>query len=1312
GAAYVPIDPAYPAERVRYVLEDSGVGVVLTQTKLTGALSRPEVDYSGALLLLDDSELSMRGNMAGQAWAVGPAGSALPSSLAYVIYTSGSTGAPKGVLIEQRSVVNLVRHSWLHLYEGRSELRIGMVASHIFDASVQQLFVALLTGSTLYVLTEEVKGNPALWVDYLVDHRIQAIDGTPSYLHVMLQAGGPRSRELRLETMLIGGEALTPAVIASIREASGGADFRIINTYGPTETCVDAAYYPVEESNRAVWSELPTIPIGYPSDGARLYILTAQDQPTPIGVTGELCIAGAGVGRGYLNRPELTAERFVADPFVPGARMYRSGDLARWLPDGTIEYAGRLDDQIKLHGYRIELGEIESALRAHPDVADAAVIVRRSAGGDGQLAAYYTGAPQPGAALRDWLLGRLPAYMAPPHYVHLEQLPLAPSGKVNRQALPEPGALSAATAATPAMELSGAERRIARLWEEALGASGLGRDAHFFELGGHSLKALLLSGRLSRELGVEVPMHKLFEHPTLGAFADWLAAQPGAAARLDRPILAPAPLQLVYPATSAQQRMVVLNRLNAGDRSYNMPQAYLLRGELDRERLAAALSALVERYEILRTSFHLEGDEVRQRIATSMPLSLEELVLDSRAGDGELMTKADTASRRTEGEETVEDATAWIDGVAELIDGWVRPFDLERLPLLRCGLAQVEEREHLLLLDMHHIVADGVTMSVLLDELAALYQGEALEPVELQYKDYAVWQRQWLTSADYRAQERYWLDVMAGELPVLELPTDYERPEVQETEGSALTVCVDVQTAAGLKRIAAETGSTLYMVLLAAYKTLLYRYTGSRELIVGVPVSGRTLPEAASMPGLFVNTLALRTSAEGTASFAEYVCQVRGTVLEALRHQDYPFEELVDQLQLPRHTGRHPLFDTMFAMGDASFSGRQLSQSRELGDLTLTGYPLPLAAAQFDLAVTAEETEQGLLLELVYSRSLFRPSTVERLAEQLLELLRQAAEQPRQSLDLLELSPPHERERLLTAFQPPQTTLSEPMLLHERFEQQARRCPDRIAVTDGEVSLTYAELDRQADALAERLVRAGIVPESTVGLLANRSTSMVTGLLAIWKAGGAYVPVSPTYPADYMGAILADSGAAAVVVADPGLAGLPELAEPSFAGPVLVLDDGDESGLADRQQSVATDSDGQPSDPEQSIVGESGRRLAYVIYTSGTTGRPKGVEIEHRSAINLAEHLHRSVYGGADGLRIALTAAHVFDASLQQLLTALLSGGTLYVVPEAMHQQPSRLLEALADARIDSVDGTPSYLRVLLDAAGETRYPGLRWLLA
>ncbi|WP_020617754.1 non-ribosomal peptide synthetase [Paenibacillus daejeonensis] len=1299
GAAYVPIDPAFPAERVKYVLEDSGVRIVLTQVKLMTVLTEPDVGYEGMLLPLDSEELQWQGGSVETVLPAGEVADAQPSSLAYVIYTSGSTGLPKGVLIEQHSVINLVRHSWLNLYDGRKGLQMGMVASHIFDASVQQLFVALLTGSTLHVLTEEVKGNPVLWTNYLVDHGIQAIDGTPSYLNVMLQAGGPRSRELQLEYMLIGGEALTPAVIESIRQVSAGADFRISNTYGPTETCVDAAYYHVEEENRHVWNELPTIPLGYPSGGARLYILNAQNQPVPIGVAGELCIAGQGVARGYLNRPELTAERFVADPFVPGARMYRSGDLARWLPDGTVEYLGRLDDQIKLNGYRIELGEIESAVRTHPDIADAVVIVHRKASGDRQLAAYYTGEPQPAGTLRGWLRGQLPAYMVPQVYSHLERLPLAPSGKVDRRALPEPQEMSGSRAPQEGAALSALERRIARLWEQELGARVTGRSAHFFELGGHSLTALLLSGRMSRELGVEVSMQKLFEHPTLGAFADWLDEFPAAAASASKPVLTLADAREWYPATSAQQRMFVLHRIGGGDRAYNMPQAFLLTGELDHARLAGSLAELTKRHAILRTTFHLENDELIQRIADTATVELEKLQLAPYPLHGVQETESGVAGGLPDDEE--------FEGIAELIDAWVRPFELDRLPLMRSGLLQMDDRRHLLLLDLHHIISDGVTMAVLLDELIALYRGEELSLAELQYKDYALWQREWLRSEDYQAQERYWLETLSGELPELELPVDGPRPEVQNPEGGLVSFHTDEQTAEGLRRLAAKSGATLYMVLLAAYKTLLYRYTGHRDLIVGTPVSGRTLPEATAMPGLFVNTLALRSKPDGVETFADYVGQVREVVLAALRHQDYPFEELVDKLHPVRDTGRHPIFDTMFAMDDASFSGGQLTAARELGGLTLAGYPLPFAAAQFDLTVTASEADGGLTFELVYNRSLFRKSTARRLADQLSHLLAEVAAMPEQSLDEIEISPAAERERLLKTFQGEVVPRTATQLLHERFEAQVRLYPDRIAVTDGATQLTYAELDGQAEAAAAQLRQVGVAPEKTVGLLADRSVSMVVGLLAIWKAGGAYVPVSPAYPADYLGHILHDSSVCAVVT-EQGYEHLPVAASPAFAGPLIVLENGSQTTVQGNTDAVAESSKEGTGLSAKSVTD---RRLAYVLYTSGTTGQPKGVEVEHRSALNLVEHLHRRLYNSASGLCFALSASHVFDASLQQLLTALLTGGTLVVVPDSLHKDPVKLLDVLECKRIDSLDGTPSYLNVILDAAGARRYPGISQLL-
>ncbi|MBV6717582.1 condensation domain-containing protein, partial [Paenibacillus chitinolyticus] len=949
----------------------------------------------------------------------------------------------------------------------------------------------------------------------------------------------------------------------------------------------------------------------------------AHLNPVPVGVLGELCIGGPGVARGYLNRPDLTEEKFVDSPFVTGERLYRTGDLARWTADGNVDFIGRIDHQAKIRGYRIETGEVESQLLQADGVREAVVIVREDGSGQKALCAYYTADGELAASsLRSALAQELPGYMIPSYFIRLERIPLTPNGKVDRKALPAPeaGADGGAEYIAPRTPL---EAKLAAIWQDVLGLQkGIGIRDNFFDLGGHSLRATTLVGKVHKELNVDLPLRDVFRHSTVEEMAE-------AIARMERQEHVSIPLaeeQDHYPQSSAQKRLYILNQLEGAELSYNMPGALLLEGALDQNRFEEAFRRLIERHETLRTGFEMVSGEAVQRVFAAVDFFVEHF-----------------SAAEEEAAETVRD--------------FVRPFDLAKPPLLRVGLVEMAAERHVLLFDMHHIVSDGVSMDVLVEEFVRLYSGEALEPLRIQYKDYAVWQQSETQKEQLKRQEAYWLDVFRGELPVLELPTDYARPAVQSYEGRTLEYFLDAQKSDALKQLAAETGTTLYMVLFAAYTVMLHKYTGQEDLVVGTPIAGRNHGDVEPLIGMFINTLAIRSYPAADKTFLSYLQEVKETTLGAYEHQNYPFEELVEKVQVARDLSRNPIFDTMFTLQNTD------NKDFELEGLRLTSYPSDSAMAKFDLSLDVMEDSGGLDYSFEYSTALYKKETVERMAQHFEQLLGAIAEKPEAKITDLDLVTPSEKEQLLEAFNPAMSELPQVQTFHRLFEEQAVRTPDAAAVVYTDKQLSYRELNERANRLAGMLRAGGVGRESIVGILAERSVELLVGVIAVWKAGGAYVPLDPDYPADRIRFMLEDSGAT-VLLTQTSLregAGAWLEAEETALRAILCLDDeqsysgdgenaaigvvleGSVNGGADESAEsarVSTDqgdgaalgstadskSDGSLSasgTPDGVPAEAQPHDLAYVIYTSGTTGRPKGVMIEHGSLVNTAAAYRR-----------------------------------------------------------------------------------------
>ncbi|MED4613161.1 plipastatin non-ribosomal peptide synthetase PpsC [Bacillus subtilis] len=1178
GGAYLPLDPAYPKERLSYMLKDSGASLLLTQP----GCSAP--NFSGETLEVDMTSLECEEVKRHVSASVSD------GSLAYVIYTSGSTGQPKGVAVEHRQAVSFL--TGMQYQFPLSEDDIVMVkTSFSFDASVWQLFWWALSGASAYLLPPGWEKDSALIVQAIHQENVTTAHFIPAMLNSFLdQAEIERlSDRTSLKRVFAGGEPLAPRTAA--RFASVLPQVSLIHGYGPTEATVDAAFYVLDpERDR----DRLRIPIGKPVPGARLYVLDPHLAVQPSGVAGELYIAGAGVARGYLNRPALTEERFLEDPFYPGERMYKTGDVARWLPDGNVEFLGRTDDQVKIRGYRIEPGEIEAALRSIEGVREAAVTVRTDSG-EPELCAYVEGLQR--NEVRAQLERLLPGYMVPAYMIEMEQWPVTPSGKLDRNALPAPG--GAADAETYTAPRNVTEMKLSQLWEDVLKNGPVGIHDNFFDRGGHSLKATALVSRIAKEFDVQVPLKDVFAHPTV----EGLAAVIREGTDSPYEAIKPVEKQEIYPVSSAQKRIYVLQQLEDGGTGYNMPAVLELEGKLNLERMDRAFKELIKRHESLRTSFEQDagGDPV-QRIHDEVPFTLQTTVLGAR---------------------TEQEAAA----------AFIKPFDLSQAPLFRAQIVKVSDERHLLLVDMHHIISDGVSVNILIREFGELYNNRKLPALRIQYKDYAVWQEGFKTGDAYKTQGAYWLKQLEGELPVLDLPADHARPPVRSFAGDKVSFTLDQEVASDLHKLARENGSTLYMVLLAAYTAFLSRLSGQEDIIVGSPIAGRPHKDLEPILGMFVNTLALRTRPEGGKPFVQYLQEVRETALEAFEHQDYPFEELVDKLELTRDMSRNPLFDVMFVLQNMD------QESLELDELCLK----PAAnnghqTSKFDLTLYAQEQPHGLLtFQMEFSTDLYKKKTIEKWLQYFINMLLSIIKDNKAALGTINILNEDETHYLIHELNRTKIDYPRNETISRLFEMQAEQTPNAVAIVSDTQVFTYEDLNSWANQIASVLQIKGVGPDSVVALLTGRTPELIAGMLGILKAGGAYLPIASDLPVERIAYMLSDSGAA-----------------------LLLQSEKTEKQLLDIECEQIIIEDIQKQGKTKNVDSSAGpHSLAYIIYTSGSTGKPKGVMIEQRSVIRLVKNSNYITFTPED--RLLMTSSIGFDVGSFEIFGPLLNGAALHL---------------------------------------------------
>jgi amino acid adenylation domain-containing protein len=1214
GGAYVPLDPTYPRERIAFMIEDSKLQVLLTHESLAA-----NWHSSGAhVVRLDaDSEKIARQPDAD------PKSRVLPANLGYVIYTSGSTGRPKGVSVNHSSVVHLFETTQPLFGFGPSDVWT-VSHSYAFDFSVWEIFGALLSGGRLVIAPLRVTQSPREFYQLLLHEKVTILSLTPTALRQLTQTGLPADA-LQVRLVVGGGDAFPSNLAPELLRWN----VPVWNFYGPTESTVWAMIKPIAATD----VQYSTIPLGRALDGIEAYVLDEDLQPVAPGLSGELHLGGSGLARGYFQQPALTAERFVPTPFCTrgGERLYKTGDLARYLRDGNVEYLGRMDYQVKLRGFRIELEEIENVLIQHATVDQCVVVMREDQPADQRLVAYVTPVRGREIAVNELShLARttLPEYMVPAAFVVMEKLPLTANNKVARLALPAPPQTRRDLKRDFAGPRTATEELLAQIWAEVLYVDRVGIHDDFFELGGHSLLATRMVSRIRDAFQVDLPLRHIFDHSTVAQLADIIENFDHAGGDLSTLCITSVSRKGPLPLSFPQERVWFLQQLFPNSLAYNFQSTLKLTGTLKVAALEQSLTEIISRHEIFRTTFPAVDGKPIQIIHEPWSVKLEIIDLET------LPQK----ERQGEAEHRI----------GELLQ---LPFDLQKLPLIRWTLLRLSETEHILLHVEHHLVHDGWSFNVFLNELLVLYRafvgGEesSLGALPIQFADFAVWQHQWMQGASAKAQLEFWRQKLSGTSTLLQLPADRPRPALQSFRGASKRVELPLELCEALREFSRAQGTTLFMTMFATFEILLHRLTGQEDFCVGAGIANRRWPETESMIGMVVNTVALRASLSDKPTFLELLRQVRTVALEAYTHQDLPFERVVDVIQTERDLSRNPLFQIMFNFHDAP-----------LPELKLPGLEIELVevvsnkSAKFDLnVIVVPRSEQragsgtkhgrsGITIIWEYNTDLFDEATVLGFEEVYRTLLQAVVAAPETRVTEFPLLAPDAQKQLIRRWKGHKTAYPRLASISQLFAEQVERTPDARALVCGDQLLSYDELNRKANQLAHYLREKGVGPEVLVGLCVERSLEMIIGLLGILKAGGAYVPLDYDYPLERFEVMLKEAQITLLLTQEKFADKLrAQIAE------VTLLD-------KDWDQIAAYNTE---NPPERTTADN----LAYVIYTSGSTGKPKTVGITHRNVARLVKNTN---YATLNAHQVFLQFAPLsFDASTFEIWGSLLNGACL-----------------------------------------------------
>jgi amino acid adenylation domain-containing protein/non-ribosomal peptide synthase protein (TIGR01720 family) len=1227
GGAYLPIDTDYPTRRVKSILKESEAPFLLQHTGIS-FIEEPEEDRSMQvnceIILVDQVTERLRRCPTANLEHINR-----PEDLLYLISTSGSTGRPKSVMLEHRNMVNLLNFE----FSGTNMDFSGHVmqfASIGFDVSAQEIFSTFLKGGKLFIINKNLRADVLQLFAFIDSNNIGILFLPPAFLklvftHPDFAAVFPRC----VRHICAAGEQLI--VPEPLKQHLAAHKVYLHNYYGPAETHVvttltidPAAFVPGRLS------------IGEPIANTKIYILDTYQNLQPIGVKGELYISGSNVGRGYLNNPALTMERFNRS--YKSYMSYKTGDLARWLPGGTIEFLGRADHQVKLRGFRVELEEIETQLLRQKGIKEAVVIAKQNERGDMYLCAYFV--PAAGditvLRLREALEAVLPDYMVPAYLIPLERIPINTSGKLDRKGLPAPEMEAGDSYTTPSGEI---QETLAAIWSEVLEVEPgiVGIDSNFFNLGGHSLKATVLLAKMHKALNVKITLTEMFKTPTIRHLSKLVKAARGDKYKSIEPV----EKKEYYPLSSAQKRLFILQQMELESTAYNMPQAILFKEAPDVELLEQTFKRLIHRHESFRTSFQMVNNEPVQKIH-------------------------DHAAFKIDHYDRIHHSS-----FIEASNHFIKSFDLSMSPLLRAGLIKIRENEHILMVDMHHIISDGVSHEILVKDFISFFRGAWMPGLKLQYKDFSAWQNSEKEREKIKQQETYWLKELEGEIPVLDMPIDYTRPEVQSFEGNTLNFEIESDTTAALKNMALAEGSTLFMTLLAIYYVFLSKVTRQEDIIIGTPTAGRSHADLEQIIGMFVNTLAVRSTPAGEKTFKAFLSDVTKGALEAFENQDYPFEDLVEKVFVNRDAGRNPLFDVVFVfLDELAPLPRTAVSPGEARENPPEPYEFDSAISKFDLTLSGTKNSDRLLLSWEYCTRLFKPGTIERFIRCFKKIVSAVIENPEQKISGIEIIPEKEKREVLFEFNQPLAAYPKDKTIHELFEEQADKNPDRTALIGiGTMSITYRELNQKSHQLAWVLIEKGVKPDHIVAVLVERSVEMIIGILAILKAGGAYLPIDPEYPEERIKYMLADSGAGVL------LTNLHDLQR--FNG---------QWSIVNYQWSMRSP---KISLHHSTFITHHSDNLAYIIYTSGTTGKSKGALIEHKNVVSLLFNEGRLFDFDRNDVW-TMFHSYCFDFSVWEMYGALLYGGKLVIIPQMVVKDTRQFLEILKKERVTVLNQTPA----------------------
>ncbi len=1207
GGAYVPIAVNYPEERIAYIKEDSKCKLVIDEAFFDNFYSEKET-YAKTNLNIEIK----------------------PNQLIYIIYTSGTTGKPKGVMVTHSNVSNLL-HWYTENFGISSVTRSIQLTQYTFDPSIEDIFGTLLNGGIHHVVSKEMMLSQEKILGYIKEHKITHLNYVPDYIYQLLVN---EALIESIETIIVGGEALSENIKNTLIQKG----YTLYNNYGPTEITVDAL-------SGKMTAE--PVHIGKPIANAKAYILDKQLCPVSIGVYGDLYISGAGVTLGYINKPELTQEKFIENPFEKGQIIYNTGDVVRWLPNGNIEFQGRKDHQVKIRGYRIELGEIEKAITTYSNTISRNVVVVNEQKGEKVLVAYYVSSETiDKVALKTFLNNKLPEYMVPSYFVNLEDLPLTSNGKIDRKALPkwenEDLIRTAYVGARTALE-----EELVSIWEEVLEVERIGVRDNFFELGGHSLKLTRLRSLISESLGVTLNFEELFSYTTIEEQGEVILKKSREEVIEIPKIVA----QDKYVLSSAQQRIWMLSQFEGGNTAYNMPGVYELEGTVDKSVLEASFIALMKRHESLRTRFKEKEGELYQEILKENSISFE-------------LAEKEVAGL-AEAEREIEEAIA-------------KEFDLSSGELLQAKYIRVSTGEQFLVLMMHHIISDGWSIGVMMHELIENYKelvaGRALKraPLRIHYKDYAQWEQNYIRGEAIVESKAYWHEQLNGEIPIIDLPIAQERPKQKDYSGAQEVRFLSREITDGLKRLSQEKEMTLYMVVLAMIKLIIHRYSGAKDIIIGSPIAGRINKEIEDQIGVYINTLAIRTRYTGEERVVALLDQVKNSVLKAYEHQRYPFDKLVEELPLARDIGRHPLFDIMVTMQNIEGSGIGLQKITE--ELTIRPCEQQrVIKSKFDLEFIIEEKSEGIEIAVQYSSSLYKAEAIKKLLVHLERLIKSSIAKPEAKLYEQEMLIREEQEALIWGIKGKEEALVEETLIEAIRAQVARR-GEAIAIGDGASEISYNELERRSNAIAN-YIETHYPGEGPIGVLLDREVATIVVLLGIIKTGRAYIPLDPRYPQERIDYIITHSGLEVMIVGT-GL----EIEKAEGIAYISI----EEIQRADTAKDRVSERKVTPSD------------TAYIIYTSGSTGNPKGVAIGHESLYNFLRSIQAIPGIGEQDTLYAVTT-YAFDISILEFFVPLISGAKVYIASNEVLSDAKELIKEIEKVSPSVIQSTPSFYQMLYE---------------